>query len=620
MIGCLTLADLKIERQWEGFPPGSDRVRFAPAFESYVRSDHQGGLHLCRFGDGRELASLEETGTGVKSLLFSPDSRWLAFVREGLQLQLWDLEREWHIRPTLPAVHGWAVAFDSASRLVAVGHDDGTISLYDLVEKKASRTLKFAAGPAMDGLFFDPAGRWLAARVRSPSEVRLGDLETDRVLAACTVDSPVGPIASHDGKRLVFGCEDGKIRLWEIAGGRQTKLLPGHTSVVHEIAIDPTGTLLASASWDGTLRLWDAVSGTEMFRTDADVRDLRFSRDGLELAGNTQGINVGLWQVAAGSEHQMMDCNDGAKRKRLGDCAVSPDGRLLAVASEDGTRLWDIGSGIELGKAPSGATISVVFSRSGEHLITAGNSGLWQWHISQAADRTAELVFAPGEKLQDGPLQHVGLSAGGEFLAVALADRGVSVLPMAELSAARPALEQERAIGATVSGDGRWVAAATWHGRGVRVWDIQSGARYDLLEDVRLTTVCFSADDRWLVTGAPHEFCFWQTGSWQLRRRVAREGGSIPGAIAFAPCRTIFALQTAPSQVRLYHPNSLEELCTLDVPNGETVGPMTFVPDGSGLIAVGNLEGHVHLWDLALLRRQLARSGLDWEDPAPGGR
>jgi hypothetical protein len=47
---------------------------------------------------------------------------------------------------------------------------------------------------------------------------------------------------------------------------------------------------------------------------------------------------------------------------------------------------------------------------------------------------------------------------------------------------------------------------------------------------------------------------------------------------------------------------------------------MTFVPDGSGLIAVGNLEGHVHLWDLALLRRQLARSGLDWEDPAPGGR
>jgi WD40 repeat protein len=612
LLGCLTLADLKSECQWEGYPSGSDRLRFAPDFESYVRSDFRGTLHLCRVGDGSELSNLPGTGSGAKFLLFSPDSRWLAFVREGWQLQLWDLKRDRHIRPTLPAIHGSAIAVDNTSRLIAVGHNDGTISLYDLLEEKTTRTLKFSAGPAMDGLFFDPADRWLAAYVHSRAEVRLGDLATDCTLAVFAVNSPVGSVVSLDGKHLAFGCDDGMIRLWDIAGGRQTRLLAGHGSGVHQMALDPTGTLLASASWDGTLRLWDAISGTEIFRTSADVRDLRFSHDGLRLAGDTQGTNLGIWRVASGNEHRMLSCNDGPKVNRLEECSISPDSRLLAVASADGTRLWRLADRAELGLVPSGRTLSVAFSKDGSELITAGNSGLWRWHIPPNNEGVAQMVFEAGESLQRGPMQHFALSASGDHLAVALANRGVSVFPRAELTAAQPLLEHENSIFGAVSRTGKWAASGTWYGRGVRVWDLETRAHHDLLEENRMATIYFTGDDRWLVTGDIHEYCFWETGTWQLRRRVSRKGASLPGAIALAPTGELVALETAPSQVRFYDPSSFKALCTLDVPNLERVNSMAFFPDGSGFVAISSTADHIHLWDLALIRSQLARLGLDW--------
>src|SRR5262249_49172087 len=156
-------------------------------------------------------------------------------------------------------------------------------------------------------------------------------------------------------------------------------------------------------------------------------------------------------------------------------------------------------------------------------------------------------------------------------------------------------------------------ASGSWHGERVRVWDLDTGAHHDLLEENRMATVCFSGDDRWLVTGAIHEFCFWETGSWQLRRCVSREGASVPGAIAFAPSGGIVALPTAPSQIRFYDSNSFEELCRLELPNGEYVNSMAFLPDGSGFVAISSAADHIHVWDFALIRRQLARLHLDWQ-------
>jgi len=249
-------------------------------------------------------------------------------------------------------------------------------------------------------------------------------------------------------------------------------------------------------------------------------------------------------------------------------------------------------------------------------LITAGTLGLWRWSIPEDHPGAPAMAFGAGQRLQKAPMQHFGLSADGQFLAVAVANRGVSVFPLSDLSVDKPVLEHALAIIGAVSRAGRWAAAGTWNGHGVRVWDMETGAQSDLLKDNRMATVAFSPDDRWLVTGGNHEFCFWEIGTWQLRRRIPRTASAAPGTIAFAPSGRILALQIGDSQVRFYDHDSCEELYTLDSPNGEHLGSMAFLPDGSGFVAVSGMDDHVHFWDLALIRRRLAALGLDWNDPA----
>jgi WD40 repeat protein/tRNA A-37 threonylcarbamoyl transferase component Bud32 len=614
-IGSLTLADLRLERQWEGYPAGSDRIAFAPDFERYVRTDNQGRLFLCRAGDGRELSSLPQISAPVKYLLFSPDSRLVAFIRDDRGVQLWDLERKTCVRPELPAIHEWAIAFDRRGRRIAVGHDDGVISLYDTVTAQTVSTLRFAAGVASEGLVFDPDGQWLAAYRRQTSDMQLGDMESDRVVAVIPFRHAATSVGSSaDGRRAAIGCQDGHIHVWDVRNHVQMRELAGHREVVDRVAMDATGTLVASTSWDGTLRLWDAVSGRELFRAAAEVRDLRFSGDGLWLAASVRQTKLGLWRVADGREHRALSFIEGPQVHALEDCSVSPDGRMLAVAAGDGAHLWDLATRAQLGIVPAGPTISVAFLPGGGELLTAGGSGLSRWQIAPPVDRAAAMTFEAGEKLLASPVQHLSLSGSNGLLAAAVANRGVSVFSLADLPCIRPVHAHPGTVYSAVSRTGRWVAAGTWYGRGVRAWDVESGTSSDLVKEDRMNTVSFSIDDRWLVTGGIHEFCFWETGTWQLRWRMSRDGGGIPGAVAFAPSGRIVALQTGPSQIRFHEPISLQDLCTLDVPDGDRVKSMAFLPNDSRFVAVASSDDRIHVWDLALIRNQLAALGLDWED------
>ena len=68
---------------------------------------------------------------------------------------------------------------------------------------------------------------------------------------------------SPNGEILASAGFDGKVRLWDAATGREKAVLKGHTDSVTSCAFSPDGKTLASASWDNTVRLWDAHTGRE---------------------------------------------------------------------------------------------------------------------------------------------------------------------------------------------------------------------------------------------------------------------------------------------------------------------------------------------------------------------
>ena len=92
---------------------------------------------------------------------------------------------------------------------------------------------------------------------------------------------------SPDGKRLVTASWDGTVKVWDAATGQETLTLKGHTGGVSSVAFSPDGKRIASASEDETVKVWDAATGQETLtlkgHTDA-VLSVAFSPDGKRIA------------------------------------------------------------------------------------------------------------------------------------------------------------------------------------------------------------------------------------------------------------------------------------------------------------------------------------------------
>jgi WD40 repeat protein len=300
----------------------------------------------------------------------------------------------------------YCVVFSPDGRTLASGSADHAIVLWDPVTGKQRSRLDGHQG-TVSSLAFSPDGKYLASACRwNDQTVRLWDLATGKELRQYWVPSvPTGDgggwgvgtwvAFTANGRILAAGGTDHKLRLWDVATGKELfneeirglPALPKGNDAFKSFPFDVVfcgdGRVLAF-SIENTIYISDVASGQMLFRFDKNGLVLALSPDGKTLLELSVGF-VRLKEVASGRDIGKMDLPEG-----FAVAAFSTDGRMVAVSTGEANatiHLFDVPTGKELLRLQGHKSYvaSLAFSPDGSKLA----SGQWDstaliWDVSPA--------------------------------------------------------------------------------------------------------------------------------------------------------------------------------------------------------------------------------------------
>ena len=308
---------------------------------------------------------------------------------------------------------------------------------------------------------------------------------------------------SPDGNRIVSASYDRTVRVWDASSGAELLKLKGHTGYVRSASFSPDGNRIVSASYDRTVRVWDASTGAELHKLKGyitSVYSASFSPDGNRIVSASRDRTVRVWDAFTGVELLKLK----GHTKSVNSASFSPDGNRIVSASDDGTvRVWDASSGAELLKLDghTGNVNSASFSPDGNRIVSASwDNTVRVWDASSGA----ELLELDGHR---GQVLSASFSPDGGRIVSASYDKTVRIW---DASTGAELLKFEGHItsvnSASFSPDGRRIVSAS-DDKTVRIWDASSGAELLKLEGhtKSVLSVSFSPDGNRIVSASGDE-------------------------------------------------------------------------------------------------------------------
>ncbi|KAJ1305571.1 hypothetical protein OPQ81_000571 [Rhizoctonia solani] len=369
----------------------------------------------------------------------------------------------------------------------------------------------------------------------------------------------------------------------------QTILGPlyGHTDIVSSIAVSPNGLYIASGSYDGTIRVWDAKGGklfTGPFKTHRDrVTSVAFSPDGTRIVSTGAFDALQIWSVQSG-EHKISISPKTNHTKHFRAAVFSSDGsRIISGDCNKAICFWDAQTGNLLSEQLEGHSDcinSVALSSDGSQLISAsGDSTICVWDMT-----TQQVTLGPLQKhfgVNQAILSPSNLyiaSCGGDD-AVHLWDTrsGKEVLfekHCGEVNSVSFSPEGSRLVSCSEDG-----SVCIWI---IRHTDEDDGIFRTYYNGIR--SACFSSDGSQIVTGGEYGCIYlWDAHSGELVRGPLTGHTGYICSVAISSDGSCIASASGDKTIRLW--DLKEGKCSFRVLEHHTRRPDTlrFTPDNSHL-------------------------------------
>jgi WD40 repeat protein len=458
---------------------------------------HTGRISLIRFSpDGRQLITVGRDGAvtvwhpfsqsthrtvdapdrAFHGMAFTPDGQSLLTIDGSGEVLSWD--------PTIEKTH--STLFRHASALnsitvsptgafLAAGDSRGRVLLGDLKTEDLNIPSPLSIlddqerGSVFD-LTFSPNGRALAVG-SAPSTIFVIDLVTRESIPGLTNISGNSPVFSPDGRQLALRV-DNRVDVWDTSTCKILFVLRGHAGSVAQVAYNPNGRTIATASDDRTVKFWNATDGTELSSIvghRSPVSCLAFSPQGRSLLSADRDGAIKIWQIATGSELMELERRQGFCMKML----FSVDGRRLACYRTDSSIVvTDLNT--QNGGMVDDSTDDRTLSSK-----TLFEARLHQ-HVVRKLDRMPpNLGLSRSQQRQTfrghtGPVTCVDVSDDGNLIASGSHDATVRIWDRHSGALKRTLESQSGRITAVAFQPESALLAVAYEDRSVRVWDLNA--------------------------------------------------------------------------------------------------------------------------------------------------